>query len=138
MMLDKTDKYGVQIPLLQFVHIVCKLHTFPGAPLTQLNLIRWSMGPEVHVSQHKQPAVAVVLLAGDLCRLAGHSLRPKDMLLARVFLSPASRDRGDILLLKLALPLIVEICSQSFADSSQVMAAACRTCQNASGRVAYR
>lgn len=74
------------------------------------------MRPEVHVGEHKQPTVAVILLAGDLSRLARHGFCFKLMLQPRVLLGPASWDRGDILLLQLALPLMVEVDAQGLAN----------------------
>ena len=67
------------------------------------------MSPEIHVGKHKQPTVAVILLTGHLGRLARHGFRFKLVLLLRVLLSPASRNRGGVILLQLALPLVIQV-----------------------------
>lgn len=54
------------------------------------------------------------------------------MLQPRVLLGPASWDRGDVLLLQLALPFMVEVDAQGLANGGQAVAAACRRWQQVS------
>lgn len=100
------------------------LSTFPNALLTQLYLIGRRMGPEVHVGQHKEATITVVVLAWNVCSLARHGGAIEDVLCPRMVICPAARDSG-VLLINFALPFKVQVRADGLADGRQTVTAPC-------------
>ena len=100
--------------------------TFKDCSFAQLDLLRWCMGPEVDVCQHKQPTIPPIVLAGDLSSLARYCCWAEVMCGVRVSGSPACWHRGFACLLHLALPLTVEVRANGFANCAQAVTATCK------------